>query len=211
MGFIKVLTRQLDSEPRNRSFAKQCCANMSKYGLKNLGVKSGKIWTMLYYLEGHGALIEIGYLTNDADFKYITSEKGQKEISGAIFRAVKSYVENVRKALLLDSVTTTPQSQTPVVQEPKPMSKAESGAKSKSVTTTKRYAIQLLASVKRISTDHPELKSYRGKVWILEGSGSLKYKYCYGDYAEKGMAQEHIKAVRKEFPQAFIVAYDKQL
>lgn len=181
-----------------------------KLGRVDRGVRRQPL-KVLYATDMPSVLTEIGFMSNPAELKYITSEKGQKEISGAIFRAVKSYVENVRRALLLDSGATTSQSQTPVVQEQKSAPKAESGAKSKSVATTKRYAIQLMASVKKISTDHPELKSYRGKVWILEGSGSLKYKYCYGDYAEKGMAQEHIKEVRKEFPQAFIVAYDKQL
>ena len=66
-----------------------------------------------------------------------------------------------------------------------------------------------MASVKKIPTDHPELKSYRGKVWILEGNSALKYKYCYGSFADKAVAQQHIAEVRKEFPQAFIISYEK--
>jgi hypothetical protein len=67
-----------------------------------------------------------------------------------------------------------------------------------------------MASVKKIPTNHPELKSYRGKVWILESAGSsLRYKYCYGSFADKATAQKHIEEVRKEFPQAFIITYDK--
>jgi hypothetical protein len=46
-------------------------------------------------------------------------------------------------------------------------------------------------------------------VWVLVGTSALKYKYCYGDFADKATAQRHIEAVRKEFPQAFIIAYDK--
>ena len=60
-----------------------------------------------------------------------------------------------------------------------------------------------------IPTDHPELKSLRGKVWVLESSGALKYKYCYGDFADKATAQRHIEDVRKDFPQAFIITYEK--
>jgi hypothetical protein len=66
-----------------------------------------------------------------------------------------------------------------------------------------------MASVKNIPTNHPELKSYRGKVWILESEGALKYKYCYGSFADKATAQKHIEDVRKEFPQAFIITYEK--
>jgi hypothetical protein len=146
-------------------------------------------------------------MSNPANLKHITSEKGQKEIAGAIFRAVKQYVENVRRSLLLDSggqtaPTTQPQS--------KPESAKPTQAAPKAQPAIKRYAIQLMASVKRIPTDHPELKSLRGKVWVLESSNSsLKYKYCYGDFADKATAQRHIESVRKDLPQAFIITYEK--
>jgi N-acetylmuramoyl-L-alanine amidase len=150
-------------------------------------------------------LTEIGFMSNSADLKHITSEKGQKEIAGAIFRAVKRYVENVNRALLIDSGTTP--APTAKVQQTKEQVKEQ--VQPKPQTTVKRYAIQLMASVKRIPTDHPELKGYRGKVWVLESGSTLKYKYCYGDFAEKETAQKHIEAVRKEFPQAFIIAFQK--
>lgn len=191
-----------------------------KLGYTNRGVRRQPL-KVLYATDMPSVLTEIGFMSNPAELKHITSEKGQKEIAGAIFRAVKQYVANVRRSLLLDSGTPA------VEQKPTPAPQAkqntpEEGSKSapkdvkqerpakKATTVERRYAIQLLASVKKIPTDHPELKSYRGKVWVLEGASALKYKYCFGDYAEKGAAQEHIKEVRKEFPQAFIISFDKQ-
>jgi N-acetylmuramoyl-L-alanine amidase len=178
-------------------------------------------------------LTEIGFMSNPSDLKHITSEKGQREIAGAIFRAVKQYVENVRRSLLIDSSTgaTTPEYEEAPAPKPeaakpttkpaakptakpapaaKPIAKPAENPVSKSVVVEKRYAIQLLASAKSIPTTHPELKSYRGKAWVLEGSGSVRYKYCYGDYAEKSAAQKPLAEVRKEFPQAFIITYDKK-
>ena len=173
-----------------------------KLGYANRGVRKQPL-KVLYATDMPSVLTEIGFMSNPADLKHITSEKGQKEIAGAIFRAVKRYVENVNKALLIDSETT------PESQHPKAQVKEDTKPKPKPQTTVKRYAIQLMASVKRIPTDHPELKSYRGKVWILESGSTLKYKYCYGSFADKATAQKHIEAVRKEFPQAFIITYDK--
>ena len=175
-----------------------------KLGYNNRGVRRQPL-KVLYATDMPSVLTEIGFMSNAAELKYITSEKGQNEIVGAIFRAVKQYVESVRRSLLLDGavVPTAP------AVEPQKVEKKQEVATPKSVETKRRYAIQLLASVKNIPADHPELKSYRGKVWILESSGALKYKYCYGDFADKAVVQEHIKEVRKEFPQAFIITFDK--
>ena len=184
----------------------------AKLGYQNRGVRRQPL-KVLYATDMPSVLTEIGFMSNPEDLKHITSEKGQKEIAGAIFRAVKQYVENVRRSLLLDGAAEQPQKQ--VKAQPKPQPAPQPAAKPAQPTaqtaTTKRFAIQLMASVKAIPTDHPELKSYRGKAWILEGTSALKYKYCYGDFADKATAQQHIEEVRKEFPQAFIITFDKQL
>ena len=182
-----------------------------KLGYNNRGVRRQPL-KVLYATDMPSILTEIGFMSNSADLKHITSEKGQKEIAGAIFRAVKQYVENVRRLLLVDSASVAVESvKQPNNQEQTTQpQKVQEPAKIKSSVTEKRYAIQLLASVKKISTSHPELKSYRGKAWVLESSGVLKYKYCYGDFADKASAQKHLVEVRKEFPQAFVISYDKQ-
>ncbi len=183
----------------------------AKLGYNNRGVRKQPL-KVLYATDMPSVLTEIGFMSNPADLKHITSEKGQREVAGAIFRAVKQYVENVRRSLLLDGANSAA---VPAVQPDKAPEKTSEKTsestkpKAKSTATTKRYAIQLMASVNKISTNHPELKSYRGKVWILEGAGALKYKYCFGDFADKAIAQRHIEDVRREFPQAFIVTFDK--
>ena len=179
-----------------------------KLGYNNRGVRRQPL-KVLYATDMPSVLTEIGFMSNPADLKPIPSEKGQKEIAGAIFRAVKQYVENVRRSLLLDGgVQATPAPQ-PQKVEAKVEAKPKPQTKPQPQVSVKRYAIQLMASVKKIPTDHPELKSYRGKVWILEGNSALKYKYCYGSFTDKAVAQQHIAEVRKEFPQAFIISYEK--
>ena len=182
-----------------------------KLGYNNRGVRKQPL-KVLYATDMPSVLTEIGFMSNPADLKHITSEKGQKEIAGAIFRAVKQYVENVRRSLLLDSGATVA-TQAATVQPKKIQERVPEAPKAKiekTQNTVKRYTIQLMASVKAIPTNHPELKSYRGKTWILEGAGSLKYKYCYGDFADKATAQRYIAEVRKEFPQAFIATFERQ-
>ena len=199
----------------------------AKLGYPNRGVRR-QLLKVLYATDMPSILTEIGFMSNPTDLKHITSEKGQKEIAGAIFRAVKQYVANVNRALLLDSGTTTTATApapapkapaptpapvakaTPAVEQPAPKSATQTATQTATAQPVKRYAIQLMASVQKIATNHPELKSYRGKVWILEGTGALRYKYCYGSFADKATAQNYIEAVRKEFPQAFIITYERE-
>ena len=173
-----------------------------KLGYNNRGVRRQPL-KVLYATDMPSVLTEIGFMSNPADLKHITSERGQKEIAGAIFRAVKRYVENVNRALLVDSaapVPTTPSQQTK--EQPATQSKEPTKPKIESQTKVKRYAIQLMASVKKIPTDHPELKSFRGKVWVLESGSALKYKYCYGDFADKAAAPAifSLPAITRSFP-----------
>ena len=201
MGFIKVLTRQLDNEPRNRMFAQQCCDNIQKLGMGNLGVKSGKIWTMLYYLEGHGVLIEIGYMTNPKDFAYITSEKGKKEIATSITSAIISFFKGLDAISSDDGVaveeTSTSASSAATTPEVEEQTELTSG-----------YAIQLISSTYEVDIRDYQFKSYKGRVRLLMSTGKYKYKYCYGSYATREAAKHDLEEARKTFKDAYIVYFE---
>ena len=195
MGFIKVLTRQLDTEPRNRMFAQQCCSNINKLGLKNLGVKSGKIWTMLYYLEGHGVLVEVGYMTNANDLAYISSDKGKKEIAGAISDAIVSFFEG------LDAIS----AEVPVTENVEEQTDSEVTAVD--VVLEEGYTIQLISATYEVDTSDYQFKGYKGRVRQFMGTGRYKYKYCYGSYATREDAKSDLEEAKKTFKDAYIVRF----
>lgn len=210
MGFIKVLTRQLDNEPRNRMFAQQCCNNINKLGLKNLGVKSGKIWTMLYYLEGHGVLVEIGYMTNAKDLAYISSDKGKREIAGAISDAIVSFFEGL-DAISGGAATDADGDNADEATTPSTAATSSSnsdvatdGAKA---TLDEGYAIQLISATYEVDVRDYQFKAYKGRVRLLMGTGRYKYKYCYGSYASREEAKRDLAEVQKTFKDAYIVHY----
>lgn len=202
MGFIKVLTRQLDNEPRNRMFAQQCCDNIKKCGLGSLGVKSGKIWTMLYYLEGHGVLIEIGYMTNPSDLAYITSDKGKKEIAIAIANAIVSFFNGL-DAISCDEVAPQTSTSSTSASSATPETKSVEDAE-----VTKGYTIQLISSLSEVDIYDYQFKGYKGRVRLLMGSGRYKYKYCYGSYATRDAAKRDLAAVQKTFKDAYVVYFE---
>lgn len=95
----------------------------------------------------------------------------------------------------------------------KPTATAKSEAKSAAAaaddkSTRSGYAIQIMASDKRISSDDRQFGAYRGKVECYEGAGALKYKYCYGEFATRAEAQRNLAAVRRTFRDAFVVRYE---
>jgi N-acetylmuramoyl-L-alanine amidase len=176
-------------------FAQQCCDNIQKLGLKSLGVKSGKIWTMLYYLEGHGVLVEIGYMTNPSDFAYITSSKGKKEIATAITSAIVSFFNGL-DAISSDEGVVVAESESAPVK-----------SVSEEAELTCGYAIQLISSTYEVDTKDYQFKSYKGRVRLLMGTGRYKYKYCYGSYATREAAKADLKEAQKTFKDAYIVKY----
>ena len=205
MGFIKVLTRQLDNEPRNRMFAQQCCDNIKKCGLGSLGVKSGKIWTMLYYLEGHGVLIEIGYMTNPSDLAYITSDKGKKEIATAITNAIVSFFNGL-DAISGDEVA--PQAASSTRSASSSTSKTPQTESVAGEAVSKGFTIQLISSLSEVDIYDYQFKGYKGRVRLLMGTGRYKYKYCYGSYSTREAAKRDLAEAQKTFKDAYIVYFE---
>ena len=198
MGFMMALARQLDNEPYSRFFAEECCKNMSSYGLKNLGVKAGPVFTVLYYFEGPGVIVELGYLTNEHDYNYLTSKNAKKEMAKAIADAIISYF----KALDGSSEDVAAE-QSAEVQVAESVDQAKEEAKE----INEGYTIQLISSSYSVDVNDYQFKAYKGKVRELIGSGKYKYKYCYGSYAALADAKQDLAEVRKIFKDAYVVRY----
>lgn len=176
-------------------------------GRSDRGVRKQPL-RVLYATDMPSVLTEIGFMSNPTELRYITSEKGQTEIANAIYKAVKEYIAFVNKTTLVEetAVTTTPNES---VSAPEPTKPQESVTAEKTPVVEDapiRYAIQIMASGSQLSLKSSAFKSYRGKVRMVRSSGRFAYKYCTGDYADKAAAQSALKSVRREFPQAFVIA-----
>ena len=172
---------------------------------------------VLYATDMPSVLTELGFMSNKSELAYMNSEKGQNAYARMLCDAVKEYVGYINRlsgGAAEEVATPTPapapapaeKVETPK-QEPaqKPAAKAvESATPQKSKSG---YAIQLLASDKKIKESDKQFKEYRSKVECYEGSGVLKYKYCYGSFATREEAQRNLAAVRKSFKDAFVVRY----
>lgn len=176
---------------------------------------------VLYATDMPSVLTELGFMTNKSELAYMNSEKGQNAYARMLCNAVKEYVSHINR---LAGVTTTmvEPAEAEDVAEPKsdvtsePQPKKESTAKSEpqqkkeevKAEVSDGYAIQLLASDKRVKSTDSQFKSYKGKVKCYIGGGVLKYKYCYGTFATRAEAQRNLAEVRRSFKDAFVVHYN---
>ncbi|MBO5771389.1 MAG: N-acetylmuramoyl-L-alanine amidase, partial [Alistipes sp.] len=140
-----------------------------KLGRHNRGVRKQPL-RVLYATDMPSVLTEIGFMSNPTELKYITSEKGQSEIANAIYAAVKEYDALLRRTSLAD---TTPQSQEPAAQPSANVAKPSAAKPSEAKPASVKYAVQILASDRKLDTSSSRFKSYRGKVAVVRGQGAL--------------------------------------
>ncbi|MBO5400048.1 MAG: N-acetylmuramoyl-L-alanine amidase [Alistipes sp.] len=185
---------------------------------------------VLYATDMPSVLTELGFMTNKAELAYMNSEKGQAAYARMLCDAIKEYVGHINRMAGVETVIveSKAEEQTVAKEEPKKAEsaseqpkradakKAESVAakataketvKEQAAKSAEGYAIQLLASDKRVSGNDPQFKSYRGNVECYEGSGVLKYKYCYGEYKSREEAQRNLSTIRRTFKDAFVVHF----
>ena len=176
---------------------------------------------VLYATDMPSVLTELGFMTNKSELAYMNSEKGQNAYARMLCNAVKEYVSHINR---LAGVTATmvepaeaedaaePESDVTSEQQPKkestPKSELQQKKEEVKAKVSDGYAIQLLASDKRVKSTDSQFKSYKGKVKCYIGGGVLKYKYCYGTFATRAEAQRNLAEVRRSFKDAFVVHYN---
>ena len=65
-----------------------------RVGRRSRGVRQAGFW-VLYLTSMPSVLVEVGYLTNEEEEKFLNSEKGQVYIASAIFRAFRDYKQEI--------------------------------------------------------------------------------------------------------------------
>lgn len=181
-----------------------------KSGRHNRGVKRQPL-KVLYATDMPGILTEIGFLSNSEEYAYMNSAKGQAQIARALCDAVKDYVAFVRGALFVDDDAIYEQADADVAEPTPAADTASDKADKGSVKTGKAkqektfYAVQLIASAKRVPLKDRQFKSYRGKVVEFVTGGRFRYKYCVGRFETRKQAEAKLAEVRREFRDAFVV------
>lgn len=163
------------------------------------------VFYLLWATNMPAALMEIGFISNDADYKLMSSAEGQDKIAGSLFEAFSSYKTKFDASV--GAVVTPPRKE----QSPKTYpSKAEQTQvqPEKSVQTGQEqsvsyFGIQIMGLGRVIPNGDPALKGL--DVNVVKASDSNIYKYVYGNFKSKSEAASQLSYVRKKFSGAFVV------
>jgi N-acetylmuramoyl-L-alanine amidase len=154
----------------------------NRVGRKDRGVKQAG-FLVLWRTTMPGVLVELGFLSNPTEEKFLNSEQGQVYMASAIYRAFKEYklVYEKENAVL-------------EVSKPGPDSKVN-------------FRIQFYTSPKQLPLDDRKFSGIKN-VGSYYHNGL--YKYTSGHYNTSMDAEHNLKEIKsKGFNDAFIVAFYK--
>lgn len=139
-------------------------------------------------------LVELGYISNKDEERYMKSAEGQNQLAKAIYDAFVKYKREYdrKQGNLTSSVIPEVQTQE---KAPKTPTKIEADI---------IYKVQILASDKKLSAKSKELKGYKNVDYYVENG---MYKYTYGESASMTEIRKVRRQVLKDFKDAFIISF----
>ncbi len=151
-----------------------------------------------------GVLVEIGFLSNPEEEKYLMTAYGQDIIASAIYRGFREYKEEIERRSNF----------TVVREETEPL---ETGsATGTQVAQRERYdseetippgqivfSIQVASSKNKIEPEPSSFKGYSGVRVFEDGRW---FKYLVGAESDYHRALEYCQQIKRDFPDAFVVA-----
>lgn len=140
-------------------FAEAAQKELVNSGRKNRGVHQAGFW-VLWATSMPAVLVELDFICNPTSAAYMTSQKGEKELAGALFNALKKYYESWSSASgrnitqTADEVPQTESSGSEEKVETQQNDESEAGG----------YAMKLLPSEKKKRTDIPATRKTQSNV-----------------------------------------------
>ena len=141
-------------------------------------------------------LLELAFVTNPAEYKYLSSEAGQDEVAERLFKAFSSYKTKFDASVNVDTTV-------PKAVEPEPKPAPQEVDKNVSSSDSEYYSIQIMGLGRYLKDGDPALKGL--SVMRVKKEGSNIYKYVTGKYSAASEAKGKLQEVKKKFPDAFVV------
>ncbi len=170
------------------------------------GVRQAAFW-VLHKSACPSVLIEMGFISNAAEEKYLASADGKKAIAKAIYDAFVNYKSTLdKKASVAATSTTTSKNPQKTQTTGSTQTKTETTVK-KDTKTKKQipeFRIQIFSSRKRLSQGDATFKGLKGCKYTKDGDW---YKYTYGaetDYQKILALKEQLST---KFKDCFVVAF----
>jgi N-acetylmuramoyl-L-alanine amidase len=145
-----------------------------------------------------GVLVEIGFLSNREEERYLNGQYGKEIIASAIYRGLRNYLLAAGTGVRFK--TGSPAAKKQLAEE-------------KNGSEKILYRVQITASEKKISLTHQDFKKLQVPVHehVFEGE-TYRYRYTVGDaFDDITKATDLMRQVRKKgFPDAYLIIDPQQ-
>ena len=188
--------------------------------LLDRGVKQAPYW-VLWSVSMPSILIEMGFLSNPTEEKYLTDEQHKKDIANAIYRGfVSYYTQQTGNRVVIDDSKESPK------PEPNPQNsiindnstnnlsdnqsdKKESDEKAAIANTPVnpdgvRFVVQFMATPENIPLTDKRFKSIPDVNRYFEGG---LWKYTAGNEKDLPSAKKIMQEIKAKYPDAFVIAF----
>ena len=157
------------------------------------GVRQAAFW-VLHKSACPSVLIEVGFITNSQDEKYLASEAGKTAMADAIYNAVVEYKKDIDKK---NGVIIVKKSQ-------QTTAKIDDNTQDTPFANGLCYKIQIAAVKSELSSNDP---SFKGLTPISYYKENNYYKYTYGETSTFKAIEQLRKEIKNKFPDAFVIAF----
>ncbi len=154
-------------------------------GRKDRGVKQAG-FLVLRNVTHPSVLVEVGFLSNKTEEKYLTTSNGQTYIASAIFRAIRDYKKQFDEKSTEVKTSATK-------RKPK-------------VENNIIFRIQIASYRREIRKGAGVYKKF-DNIYVFKENG--RYKYTTGSSSNYDEIYEKLKEIKKKVPGSFIVSFDK--
>ncbi len=187
------------------------------------GVRQAGFW-VLHRTAAPSILIELGFISNREEERFMATEAGQSSLANSIFNAFVAFKKDYDKKsgvyisgnypseITNESEPSAPTNNQP--QQPAPPTTVSDSKNTTETTAQKQntvfagdqpvFKVQILASAKRLNNNSSELKGETESSYFVEGG---LYKYTIGEETDYNKIQTLHRELSKKFPGCFIIAF----
>ena len=172
-------------------FASRVQANFASIGRVNRGVKEGP-FLVLHHTASPAVLIELGFLSNVEEERFLNSERGQNQLARAISDAFDSF----KRAYDLRAGN--------AVSGTAPATNNVVATETATSATQPVFKVQIFSSRTVLNRNDRNLRDLQNVSFSYENGW---YRYSVGNASTMRQAQELRDSLQARFPGAFVVAY----
>ncbi len=178
---------------------------VSEAGRVDRGVRQAGFW-VLAKTSMPAVLVELDFICNPTQEKFLTSESGQTKMAKAIYNAFSKYKsdydrkQNAGKSIDISTASSAPAVTRKTTAEPSVAELAEQDEDS-GVTY---YKVQFMALPRKLPASSKEFKGLSPVEYYQDGG---MYKYTYGKSTDRNEIQKQYKKVKSLFRDAFIIEF----